>query len=176
MKWRDFYNLDIRLSKDFAVQDRRVGIFMDVTNVLNLRHLYRGSAFVGEGDYRDYMMSLHVPEEAFEELGQDPYAFIPGDDQPGDFRKPGVEFVPIEIVSSLEDNVQNPSERALYYEAPEDPADGTYYQWNGSSWQEADQGYVDQVLEDKSYIDMPNLRSFWFLNPREITFGFRYTF
>ena len=37
-------------------------------------------------------------------------------------------------------------------------------------------GDVDQMLEDKAYIDMPNNTSFTFLNPRNVFFGIRLTF
>ena len=171
VKWRDFYNLDLRLSKNFTVQDRRVGVFMDVSNVLNLRHVYRGSAFIGEGDFRDYMMSLQLPEDAFEELGQDPYAFIPGDDRPGVFRKPGVAFVPIEIVRDIT-SVTDPRSRPLYFEQQEG-ANGTYYQWVDGEFRQADKAFVEQILDKKAYIDMPNATYHTFLNPRTVRFGLR---
>ena len=38
-------------------------------------------------------------------------------------------------------------------------------------WSEMDAGRMKQILDDKAYVDMPNISSFWFLNPRNIFFG-----
>jgi hypothetical protein len=32
---------------------------------------------------------------------------------------------------------------------------------------------MDKILSDKAYIDMPNITSFTFLNPRQIFFGIK---
>jgi len=39
-----------------------------------------------------------------------------------------------------------------------------------------DQAKIDQVLKDKAYIDMPNQSTWWFLDPRRITFGLKLSF
>ena len=110
------------------------------------------------------MKSLHLPGDVFDGLeGDAPYQWVPGDDKPGDYRKPGVEFVPIEIGRPEE----GANQRALYYDG------GQYYQWNGSAYVEANGGLVDQVLDDKAYINMPNQSYFTFLNPRNVFFGLR---
>ena len=95
VRWRDFYNLDMRLSKNFDTRIGTAQFFVDFTNVLNLRHMYRNSLFVGNNDERNYMESLRLPFGTLptDEEGSDLY----GDDQPGDFRRPGVEYVPIII-------------------------------------------------------------------------------
>ena len=175
VRWVDRYNLDGRLGKAFDTQMGQLTVFADVTNLLNIRRLNEGAFMVIGEDRTSYMRSLHRPDDTFEDIDPDPYRFIPGEDRPGDFRDPGVEFVPIEIVRSL-DGVESPSERALYYEAPEDITEGAYHQYVDGAWQRADEATVDRVLEEKAYIDMPNLRAFRFLYPREVTFGLRYTF
>jgi len=48
---------------------------------------------------------------------------------------------------------------------PYDPSD--------PSKSEAD---LQRILDTKAYIDMPNLRSLTFLNPRDITFGIKISF
>ena len=48
--------------------------------------------------------------------------------------------------------------------------------WNGSSWDNVPDGEVQQALDDKAYIDMPNLGFRTFLNPRRITLGLRFRF
>jgi hypothetical protein len=37
-------------------------------------------------------------------------------------------------------------------------------------------GDLDKALDDKAYIDMPNMRFNSFLNPRAVTFGVRVSF
>jgi hypothetical protein len=51
-----------------------------------------------------------------------------------------------------------------------------YMEFTGGSWKQADQGFVDQVLKDKAYIDMPNETYRTFLNPRSVVFGMRISF
>ena len=169
VRWASYRNLDLRLSKAFEAAGNSVQVFMDVTNALNLRHLRRyGNFYSDDGrDWEHYMMSLHLPEDAFGDHDA-PYLFISGDDQPGDFRKPGVAFHPIEVIESVE-NVGAPHERPLYYELD----GGRYMAWDGNAWAEADPDVVEQVLEDKAYVDMPNLGFLNFLNPRMVRFGLR---
>jgi hypothetical protein len=50
-------------------------------------------------------------------------------------------------------------------------ATGQYWEYRNGSWDRADQAFVDQVLKDKAYIDMPNNFSFDFLNPRQFFYG-----
>jgi hypothetical protein len=169
VKWKDFYNVDLRLTKAFDTSVGDAQFFIDVNNVLNLRHLNRyGNFFSEDGrDFDHYMMSLHLPEEVFE--GRDPnYQFVSGNDRPGTFRKPGVEFQPIEAVQSVE-QIATPRDRPLYYEM----TSGRYMDWKDGAWQEADGDLVDQVLDDRAYIDMPNLDFLNFLNPRAVRFGIR---
>lgn len=171
VRWPDVYSFDMRLSKTFSALDTEVGFFVDVVNPFNIRRMNPGS-FLGPRDYEYYMQSLHLPEEAFEDADRAPYLYVAGDDQPGDYRKIGTEFVPIEAVSSLE-SVSDPNTRALFY----DTSSGAYYRWDGNgNWQAADGGFVDEVLENKQYIDMPNANWMWFLNPRYVLFGLSLSF
>ncbi len=170
VSWTDYYNLDLRFSKNFNTSVGEAQFFVDISNVFNLKHMHQWAGFEGDRDYDRYMMSLHLPEEAFDQADQPPYEFIPGNDSPGDYREPGVDWVPIEMVRTVE-GVTNPHERPLYYEQES----GTYHTYQDGGWQPADQGRVDQVLEDKAYIDMPNEGYFTFLNPRHVMFGVRIT-
>lgn len=170
VRWRDYYNLDLRLSKNINTSVGSARLFVDVSNVLNLKHLHSSAGFQGPNDFEQYMMSLHLPENAFEDVDRAPYEFIPGDDRPGDYRDINVDWVPIEIVQEVS-GVSNPHDRPLYYEQ----TTRTYMQWSSGSWQEADADRVEQVLDDKAYIDMPNQQYFRFLNPRRVMFGLRVT-
>jgi hypothetical protein len=177
-RWKDFWMLDLRLAKNITTDLGRFQVFMDVENVLNLKYLHRYSAFTGGGvtgrdDYEDYMMSLRLPEDVFSEVDGAPYGMINGDDRPGDYMKPGAEFQPIEVVETLPaDGPNNLKERAWYYDRESE----TYNQWENDSWTQVDQSSVDQVIEDKAYINMPNNTSLMFLNPRQFIFGIRLWF
>ena len=175
VRWKDYYNLDLRFSKNFNTLVGEAQFFADVSNVLNLRRLSRYGAWGNNFNYERYMASLHLPEEVFHdkngEVAAGIPAFIPGDDRPGDYRKVGVDFVPIEITNAL-DEVDSPSERALYYLRGED----AYYWYRNGELQKADGGFVSQVMDDKAYIDMPAVEWKRFLNPRQVLFGLRLSF
>ncbi len=168
VRWRDYYMLDMRFSKNFATRFGSAQLFVDLTNVLNIRHMYHAGGNVwnsGDADLQRYMQSLHLPKST---LPNSPDAGLYGDDQPGDYRKPGVAFVPI-----IQGALPGAGEVGpLYYVPDEDQ----YYQWNGSSFAAADRGRVNQVLDDKAYINMPNRASSAFLNPRNVFFGVRVSF
>lgn len=160
VQFRDYTNVELRLSKAFHFGPRRVEFFMDVNNLFNRRQLnFNGS--VDGADYLAYMHSLHL------EPGQ--YPNIPGNDRPGDYRKPGVAFDPINRIAGARTSVVNPIENRLYWES----STGTYLQFRDGDWVAADQGRVNQVLRDKAYIDMPNQGFLTFLNPRDVFFGLR---
>ena len=179
VKWKDFWMFDMRLSKNFNTAIGSMQFYVDVQNVFDIRQLYwrGGRIFNGDNDSRDYFRSLHLPpkDELYEGLPEETlnpgYTWVPGDDQPGDYRKPGVPFDPIYAVQEIA-SVSSPIEGALYY----DLTQGDYLTYSGGSWGPADQGRVDQVLDDKAYIDMPNNYVMGFLNPRTVFFGLRLTF
>ena len=175
VRWRDYWNFDLRFTKHFNTNVGTAQFFVDFSNVFNLRHLYRYAAFHPDNfDWEYYMWSLHLPDDIYTDLRDQsnlPYIWIPGNDQPGDFRHPSVAFQPIEAVANLS-SVGTPNEIAWYWSQE----DNSYNRWNGSSWENVPGGELDQALEDKAYIDMPNLRYNTFLNPRDITFGLRLSF
>lgn len=170
VQWRDYYNLEFRVSREFEVAGTRIQLFMDMDNVLNTRHMSQFASYgYSEGeDYNRYMRSLHLPKEVLDELT---YAAVPGNDRPGDYRRSSVEFVPIEPTVSLE-NVERPNERALYYNT----RTAEYFQYRNGVFLPADEDFVNQVLKDKAYIEMPNHTFFTFLNPRNIFWGIRVRF
>ncbi len=175
VRWRDYWNFDLRFTKHFNTSIGTAQFFADISNVFNLRHLYNTAAFHPDNfDFEQYMWSLHLPEGIYDDLNDQsnlPYVWIPGDDQPGDFRHPSVDFQPINEVTSL-GGVTDPDQIAWYW----DQSTGDYSRWNGSAWEAVPENEVDQVLDDKAYIDMPNLRFNTFLNPRAVTFGIRLSF
>jgi outer membrane receptor protein involved in Fe transport len=187
---KDFWSLDLRISKNFSTTLGQAQFFFDVNNILNLKYMYYlpgnpyGGPFEGDRDYEDYMTSLQLPESTFpKDIVTSPqYINISGKDRPGDRRKDGVAFVPIEKVASEANLPANgfpagatflePGRRVLFYVQ----ATKRYMEFSGGTWRQADQGFVDQVLNDKAYIDMPNETYRTFLNPRSVLFGMRISF
>ena len=134
------------------------------------------------------MSSLHLPEDTFGEF--DPtYAFIPGNDSPGAFRDYGTQFVPIEIVNAASELPENglpgdaeitaglptglESDRRVLWYVQET---GQYHEYQNGNWAQANQDFVNEVLDNKLYIDMPNNDFIWFLNPRRVNLGLRFSF
>ena len=187
VRWRSYIGFDLRFTKHINTQFGAAQLFLDVDNVFNRRHLYNVTGFHPDNrDFDRYMWSLHLPEDIYDELnavdgsktylekvnlGGLPYVWIPGSDKPGVFRHPDVDYQPVEAVGTLA-NVSSPAAAAWYWAADT----GTYSRWNGSSWDQVPQDQVDQMLKDKAYIDMPNLRFNTFLNNRRVTLGVRLTF
>lgn len=133
VQWRDWYNMDIRLTKTIDFEKIKFKFFMDVRNVFNHKYLsYAGSA--DYYDWQDYLHSLNFSWEADEEKGND---------RIGDYRDWDVPYDPLE---------HNPNND------PEIKARN------------------DKRKKNKSYIDMPNIRSLTFLNPRSFTFGVNINF
>ena len=170
LQWRPSWGCDVRISKALRIGPVDAELFVDIYNVLNIKQMtnYNGVPLGLDliTDYDDYMKSLHLPEGDFLAYDQ-----IPGDDRPGDYRKNGVEFQPMEFSKDIMSQ-SNPNARAIYW----DLKTRSYYQYVNGQWQLADQKKVDQVLRDKAYIDMPNQTYFTFLNPRSYYFGIRFSF
>jgi len=164
VQWKDFFNLDVRVTKSIDIGNVNLQFFADITNALNIRYFSPGGYGFKDGtDFDNYMRSLHLPDEIAGKLN---YGNIPGNDRPGDYRKPGVTPVPTVSVPNLA-SVINPYPTYLYY----DVSTKKYMKYANGQWVQEDQARVDQVLKDKAYIDMPNLDYFTFLNPRDVFFG-----
>ena len=161
----DYFNIDLRVSKTFSFDRLDVTLLVEARNLLNTKIL-SGAGFYDTFDQQDYQQSLHLP-------GSSAYDNIPGDDRMGDYRKEGVAFqpiVPIGDISSL--TPANAKHGAIYY----DRASKKYYDAASGSWSDVESGRMQQILDDKAYIDMPNNTSFNFLNPRHVFFGINMSF
>ncbi len=167
VQWNDYYNVDLRITKTFPFSNFDLKFFADINNVFNFKH-FSGVSFYDNFDYEFYMKSLHLPSEITDELG---YGNIPGDDQPGDYRKHGVEYQPMEWVSNI-NRVNNPNSRAIYYDA----STKRFMEYKEGNWAEVSQSRIDEINENKAYIDMPNQTYFTFLNPRNAFFGLTLTY
>jgi len=129
VRWRDYWNFDLRLKKQLNMGKSAWTWFVDVTNVFNFKYLSR-AGFADYQDYIDYIESLRFPWESGSQRGND---------RLGDYRPENVPYDPIE------DNPDNDPDIAARNA---------------------------ERIKNKSYIDMPNLKSMTFLNPRSIYIGF----
>lgn len=166
VQYKDAYSFDMRLSKTFKVMAANIQLFMDVQNLFNIKNFSR-YGFTDGKDYESYMKSLHLPGGIADRFG---YGNIAGEDQPGDVRKEGVAYQP--IVSTVLSTVTTPQTAAIYY----DQSTKQYYQYVNGAFAPADAGKVQRTLDDKAYIDMPNMDYFVFLDPRDIFWGIKINF
>jgi hypothetical protein len=167
VQWKDYYDISMKITKIFPFKNFDVKLFADISNLFNLKH-FSGYSFYGLFDSNDYYYSLHLPASKYSSLG---YNGIPGDDRPGDYRKTGAAFQPMEWVSSRNDKTA-PDPLVVYYEG----STKTYWQYSNDAWTEVRGSKLDKLLDDKAYIDMPNQTYFTFLNPRSIFFGIQLNF
>jgi hypothetical protein len=175
VQYKDFYNLDLRITKTFDLKVANLEVFMDVANLLNLKY-FTEYGFKDGNDFDAYMKSLHLPADIGDRLQ---YGNIPGDDRPGEYREFDVGYVPMPSMRNTA-TVTDPVTGAIYY----DLSTGKYMKYENSQWVQANtyrkangmEITIDQVLKDKMYIDMPNLNYFTFLNPRSIFWGMRISF
>lgn len=102
MQWPDYYMVDLRLSKSFGIFGLNTTLYVDISNVLNLKvswmhegYAFRRDAndegnFVNWTDAENYFASLRLPMYASSEFddkrNQNPGLYLPGDDQPGDLK------------------------------------------------------------------------------------------
>ena len=80
------------------------------------------------------------------------------------------EIQPIKAVGSIES--QRPQAGLIYY----DRSTEKYMEYVDGAWQQVPSNKMDKILDDKAYIDMPNLKSFWFTGLRRTFFGLRVSF
>jgi outer membrane receptor protein involved in Fe transport len=159
VQYVDYFDGRLRVSKGVSVSHFRIQIFADVSNLFNALRLR-----TGYGDLTTsgaYINSLHLPKS-------NAYNNIPGDDKIGAYRDRGVEWQPMIRQDGVENGNIKIGDRAIYY----DNNTNTYWQTVGNAWVKVDQAIIDKINSTKAYINMPNPSTFWFLNPRNITFGF----
>ena len=160
---KDWYNFRLRLTKTFSFKKMSVSFFIDMDNVLNTKRLSLNS-FYDVNDYLDYFNSLHLPKSTA-------YNNIVGNDRAGEYRKDGVPFQPIEQIGNVT-TLTNPNPKVIYYEN----TTGKYMNYVNGDWLEVNSSRMKKILNDRAYIDMPNMTSFNFLNPRRIFLGLRVRF
>ena len=167
-RWQDSKSVDLKISKIFKAGNMSIKFFADINNALNLK-TFSGYGFEDIHDYDFYLGSLLLPQDKLEAIGEAIFPGIEHNDNPGDVRPDDVAFVPIEWIADIEKlSADSRSERGIYYDA----ATETYLQFDhNSGWEEVESSYLDEVVDSKAYIDMPNQGSFIFLSPQDIFLG-----
>jgi hypothetical protein len=168
IEWRDNYSANIRVSKNFKVGAANIQLFADINNVFNIK-TFSNYGYTSIDDENQYWQSLHLPSSIVQDRFN--YLNIPGDDRPGDYRKDGVAYVHIEPVNNIA-NETYIVPTAIYWEK----STGRYLQNLNGTWTEVSAAHMKQVLDDKAYIDMPNMDFLAFLNPRDIFWGLKVSF
>ncbi len=156
----DFWQIDLRFQRSFTLGGRRATFFADIFNVTDRRDMSLFYGAVDGNDRNAYLASLHLPE------GE--YSNVPGTDKVGDYRPDDVAYQPMTPVPDRA-SVGTPRAEVIYYER----GTGTYLVYRDDAWQDADPARVQEVLDSKAYIDMPNQSYLNFLDPRDIFFGIR---
>ncbi|MDX1740128.1 MAG: TonB-dependent receptor, partial [Rhodothermales bacterium] len=151
LRFKDFWDFDLRISKNFELAGNRAQFFIDINNLFNRKTLNFNGAFDGV-DLTAYVASLHLPENEF-------YDNIPGDDKPGDYRDYDVAFQPMELTTVISET-RPAMEGVIYY----NPETRQFLELSGEQLAEVEQGRLDKILDTKAYIDMPNQSYLTFLN------------
>ena len=167
LQMKDFHDVTIRLSKTFRVQTGvRMTMFCDIYNALNTKRL-SGTGFSNDSDYYLYMGSLHLPESESQA-----YSNIPGNDRLGDYREDDVAYQPIQLYGASVEEIRYAQENVIYCEK----MTGRYMEYKNEQWSEVDHARMKKILDNKAYIDMPDIKAFTFLNPRKWVFGLSMSF
>jgi outer membrane receptor protein involved in Fe transport len=163
----DYFDVTLRFGKAVHIGKLKIYAFVDVQNLLNIRRMSLNNFGGKANDQQLYRESLHLPKSKA-------YDNIPGNDRIGDYRKEGVPYQPVfwrgQINYSSPDDIG--IEGAIYY----DKATGRYVEYVDGAWSDVPSRRMYQILKDKAYIDMPNMSSFTFFNPRQFFFGIRFSY
>ncbi|MBA4251672.1 MAG: TonB-dependent receptor [Chlorobiaceae bacterium] len=169
VQWKDYYNIDMRIAKNFKFGKANFQFFVDVSNVMNHKHMSQ-YGFVNALDYEAYMKSLQLPDEIGNKIAS--YINIPGSDRPGEYRRGGT-FTPMEAVGDIRNvAISQIRPTAIYW----DKLSNGFYQYVNGAWAAVERSRIDEIMKNKSYIDMPNQDFFTFLNARQVYFGIKFSF
>ncbi len=117
VQWVDYYDVDMRLAKDFRafpIRGLDFQLYMDITNVFNFKFLnYDG--FVDSYDWQNYLASLRFPFET---------GIQQGNDRIGDYRPLGVAYDPLQPNPNNDPTIAAANNRRIatksYIHMPED--------------------------------------------------------
>jgi len=152
-QYPDYWNLDLRISKVVPIKGYRVEFYAMLNNTLDTKIL-SNYCFADGADRRDYLNSLYWGPKVGQYVGPyTKYGLTYGSDEFGDLRPDNVKYDPFEQL------LENPG--------------------NDPSIAEQNSAIVarnKQRIKTKSYIDNPNLKYLYYLNPLDVYFGIKIEF
>ncbi len=152
-QYPDYHNVDLRISKAVSIRNYRFEFYLNINNALNTKIL-SNYCFADGQDRRDYLNSLHWGPKVGQYVGPyDKYGIGYGDDKFGDLRPDNVPYDPFEQILANPNN-----DEAIAQQNAEIIARNK------------------ARIKSKSYIDNPNLKYLYYLNPRDIFFGIKIEF
>lgn len=87
IQWRDWHNVDMRIAKMLKIGDLGLNLYLDITNVFNVKYMNYAGFSSYNYDFIPYLESLNFSwEEGVEH----------GNDRVGDYRPDDVEYDPLE--------------------------------------------------------------------------------
>lgn len=86
VRWRDWYNVDVRIMRNVKVIDYAFQFFVDISNVFNIKHMNM-AGFSDQYNWFDYLASLRLPWRD---------GIFKGNDRIGDSRPRNVQYDPLE--------------------------------------------------------------------------------
>lgn len=98
-QWPDYYMVDLKLSKTFDIAGLKANIYLDISNIFNIKvsQLSSEYAFSDDADYNNYMASLHLPlydSPKYDKLRQaNPGYYVGGNDKIGDMRSADKSYI-----------------------------------------------------------------------------------
>ena len=102
LEWPDYYMVDLKISKAFEIAGLRASVFLDISNLFNIKvnQMSSGYAFAGSipgADFNNYMASLHLPmynSPLYDQLREQfPGSYIAGDDKVGDLKSDDKPYI-----------------------------------------------------------------------------------
>ncbi|MBN1154134.1 TonB-dependent receptor [candidate division KSB1 bacterium] len=108
VQWPDYYNTNMKLSKNIRIAGRQLEFFMDINNLFNNKN-FTSYSFVDGNDARDYYDSLLWPREIGEPLGYNVF----GDDKIGDLRPGNVPYDPLEANPTNDPEIESRNQKRI---------------------------------------------------------------
>jgi len=116
MQWRNSWNIDLRISKEFKIGKLSVQLLADISNLTN-RKQFTTYGFYDYNDYKAYMESLHFPKDIADALGA-PYNAHYGNDRPGDYREDDTPYDPNSTDEDKKAYIDMPNQTSLTFLNP----------------------------------------------------------
>lgn len=128
VQWKDYFNVNLRLSRNINFKPLRLTAFADISNLFNFKYWAYRDGFVDGDDFTEYMRSLRLPKDISDE-----FAYVPvngyGDDRPGDYRPDDVAYDPLEPNPEGNAEIDSRNQKRIDDKAYIDNPNQTYLQF-----------------------------------------------